>query len=99
LINWSTHISNSNSDPWKDDDWAHGPARQIADGALDKKKQAGFYVDISGTGRIGMHPGLISRETAKAEIERTVQLMEMRDRWSDEYTKVTTILPLLFANS
>jgi AbiV family abortive infection protein len=30
--------------PWKDEDWATGKARKIADGSLDRKKQSGFYV-------------------------------------------------------
>lgn len=84
--------------PWKDEEWASGHARKIADGWLDKQKQSGFYVEISKTGQIGQHPGLVSREMSKREIEKTEQLHEMRDRASDEYTKLTTLLPLIFAN-
>jgi len=47
--------------PWTDEDWATGKARKIADGSLDRKKQSGFYVNISRTGQAGLHPGLITR--------------------------------------
>jgi len=44
--------------PWTDTDWAGGKARKIADGSLDRKKQSAFYVAISKTGEIGLHPDL-----------------------------------------
>jgi hypothetical protein len=50
----------SEGDPWVDADWATGKARKIADGSLDRKKQSGFYVDVTKTGEIGLHPGLIN---------------------------------------
>lgn len=84
--------------PWTDEDWAHGHARKIARGWLDTQKQSGFYVDVSKTGQIGLHPGLITRGAAKVEIEKADRLGEMRDRSSDEYRKLAEIVPLIFAN-
>jgi AbiV family abortive infection protein len=84
--------------PWTDEDWAHGHARKIAKGWLDTQKQSGFYVDISKTGQIGLHPSLITRDTAEREIAKTESLREMRDRTSDEYRKLTTVIPMIFAN-
>jgi AbiV family abortive infection protein len=85
-------------EPWKDPEWAHGDARKIADGFLDRRKQSGFYVAISKTGQVGMHPGLIRREEASAEIARAERLSEHRDILSDEYRRLSTVLPLVFAN-
>jgi AbiV family abortive infection protein len=84
--------------PWKDPEWAHGDARKLADGFLDRRKQAAFYVDISKTGQVGMHPGLITREQASTEIARADRLSENRDILSDEYRTLTSVLPLVFAN-
>lgn len=84
--------------PWKDPEWAHGDARKIANGSLDRRKQAAFYVDISKTGQVGMHPGLITTEEASAEIARAERLSEDRDILSDEYRTLTTALPIVFAN-
>jgi AbiV family abortive infection protein len=69
--------------PLRDADWSTGPARKIADGALDRKKQSALYVDIGKTGEIGLHPGLITRDEAAAEIERAQGLAEMRATFSD----------------
>ena len=82
--------------PWKDADWATGKARKIADGSLDRKKQSAFYVDITKTGGIGLHPGLITREEASDEIERAERLYEGPAFYSDEYRKLKEILPYLF---
>jgi AbiV family abortive infection protein len=84
--------------PWKDPEWGHGAARKIADGALDRRKQAAFYVDISKTGEVGMHPGLITREEALAEIARATKLSDQRDVSSDEYRALCISLQLVFAN-
>lgn len=85
-------------DPWKDADWATGKVRKIADGSLDRKKQSAFYVDITKTGEIGLHPGLITREEASEAIERAERLSEDPAIFSDEYRKLKEILPRIFAN-
>jgi AbiV family abortive infection protein len=88
----------SRRDPWKDADWATGKARKIADGSLDQKKQSAFYVDITRTGEVGLHPGLITREEASKEIERAERLSESPETCSDEYYRLKKVLPLLFSN-
>jgi AbiV family abortive infection protein len=80
-------------DPWKDEDWATGKARKIADGSLDRKKQSAFYLDVTKTGEIGLHPGLISREEASEAIERAERLSDTPAMYSDEYEKLKKILP------
>lgn len=84
--------------PWKDADWATGKARQIADGLLDRKKQSAFYVDITGTCEVGLHPGLITRREASEEIERARRFSEGPMTCSDEYRKLKEVLPLVFSN-
>ena len=84
--------------PWVDVDWASGKARKIADGSLDRKKQSALYVDVSKTGEIGLHPGLISREEACGSIERAERLSETPITNSDEYRKLQEILPLVFSS-
>jgi HEPN superfamily AbiV-like protein len=83
---------------WRDEDWATGKARKIADGLLDRKKQSAFYVDISKSGQVGLHPGLITREEASEAILRAEQLAEGPDILSDEYRTLTKVLPMIFAN-
>lgn len=82
--------------PWRDTDWSNGKARKIADGSLERKKQSGFYVNITKTGEIGLHPGLITREDASNEIKRAEHLSEGPAIYSDEYRKLKEILPSLF---
>jgi AbiV family abortive infection protein len=84
--------------PWKDPEWATGNARRVADGFLDRRKQSALYVDISKTGQVGLHPGLITRDEALTEMQRAERLSEDPDRVSDEYQKLRDILPLVFAN-
>lgn len=84
--------------PSKDTDLGTGKARKIADGLLDRKKQSAFYVDITKTGEIGLHPELITREEASDEIERAERLSEDTNRSSDEYKRLKEILPHLFSN-
>jgi AbiV family abortive infection protein len=84
--------------PWLDADWATGKARKIADGSLDRKKQSALYVDVSKTGEIGLHPGLITREEASEAIERAERLSEAPITYSDEYQKLKEILPLVFSS-
>jgi AbiV family abortive infection protein len=84
--------------PWKDEDWATGKARKVANGLLDRKKQSAFYVDISKTGEVGLHPGLITREEASEAIERAKRFAEGPDTLSDEYRTLTKVLPMVFAN-
>jgi hypothetical protein len=84
--------------PWRDEEWATGNARKIADGALDKKKQSALYVDISKSGEIGLHPGLITREEAAEAIERTERLSDPLLSYSDEYGKLKETLSIVFAN-
>jgi AbiV family abortive infection protein len=85
-------------DPWRDADWATGKARKIADGSLDRKKQSAFYVDVTKTGEIGLHPGLITREEATDAIERAERLSDPLIAYSDEYRRLKEILPLIFSN-
>ena len=85
-------------DPWKDKAWATGTARKIADGSLDRKKQSGFYVNITKTGQVGPHPGQITREEASDAIERAKRLSETPLTCSYEYRKLVEILRLVFEN-
>ena len=84
--------------PWRDADWASGKARKIADGLLDRKKQSALYVDITKTGEIGLHPGLITREEASEAIERAERLSDPLISYSDEYRRLKEILPHIFFN-
>lgn len=83
---------------WKADDWATGNAREIANGLLDRKKQSGFYVDVTKTGELGLRPGLITREEAAEAIDRAERLSEDPDESSGEYRKLKETLPLVFSN-
>jgi AbiV family abortive infection protein len=83
---------------WTDEDWSKGKARQIADGALDRRKQAAFYVHIGRTGEVGLHPELISREEAAEAIARAERLRDGPSAFSDEYRKLKEVLPLIFEN-
>ena len=85
--------------PWKDDEWASGVVRKIADGAIDRKKQSALYVDITKTGAIGLHPGLVTREQAVQEIEKAERLSDGPVTFSDEYRILKQALPQIFANS
>jgi len=84
--------------PWKDADWATGKARKIADGSLDRKKQSAFYVDITKTGEIGLHPGLITRDEAAEAIDLAKHFSEGLITYSHEYRKLKEILPVIFAS-
>jgi AbiV family abortive infection protein len=84
--------------PWRDEDWATGKARKIADGALDRKKQSALYVDVTKTGEVGLHPGRITREEASEAIERAERLSDPMICYSDEYRKLKEILPLVFSS-
>jgi AbiV family abortive infection protein len=84
--------------PLKDPEWSTGKARKVADGLLDRRKQAALYVAISMTGEVGLHPGLVTREEASVEIQRAMRLSERPDVFSDEYRKLRAITPLVFAN-
>ena len=84
--------------PLLDADWATGKARKIADGSLDRKKQSAFYVDVTKTGEIGLHPGLITRTEASEAIERAQRLSEAPVAYSDEYRKLKETLSLIFSN-
>jgi AbiV family abortive infection protein len=87
----------SDGHPWVDMDWTTGKVRKIADGSLDRKKQSAFYVNVTKTGELGLHPGLITREEASEAIKRA----EYSSEWwasSDEYSVLLETLPLIFAN-
>lgn len=84
--------------PLKDADWATGKARKIADGSVDRMKQSALYVDITKTGEIGLHPGLITREEASEAIELAKRFSEGPTTYSDEYRKLKEILPDVFAS-
>lgn len=83
---------------WKDADWSTGQARQIADGSLDREKQSALYVDITETGKVGVHPGLVTREQAAEAIERAERLQETPVMLSEEYLALKEVLPVLFAD-
>ena len=76
--------------PSRDTDLGTGKARKIAKGLLDRKKQSAFYVNITKTGEIGLHPELITREEAADEIKRAERLSEETDRSSDEYKRLNS---------
>jgi hypothetical protein len=82
----------------KDEDSRGGRAREIADGMLDRKKQSAFYVDISKTGQVGLHPGLVTCEEALGAIEQAARLVEGPDVFSAEDGLLTQVLPLIFAS-
>lgn len=84
--------------PWKDPEWAQGNARRVADGFLDRKKQSAFYVDISKTGQVGLHPGLITRDETFTEMQRAERLSELPEKLSDEYRTLRHFMPEVFAN-
>ena len=79
-------------DPWKEEDWASGEARKVAEGALDRKKQSALYVAISKTGEVGQHPGLITRKEASEAIERAKRFSEGPAKYSDEYRTLKKLL-------
>src|SRR5262245_59417916 len=70
---------------WKEADWSTGKARAVADGALDRIKQAALYVDISKTGEVGRYPGDITRAQAEEAIQAARKLAEGAAIASDEY--------------
>ena len=84
--------------PWRDADWATGKARKVADGAMDRKKQSALYVDVTKTGEIGLHPGLITREQASEAIARAERLSDPLISYSEEYRRLKEILPVVFAS-
>jgi AbiV family abortive infection protein len=84
--------------PWTDEEWADGIARKIASGAIDRKKQSALYVHIGKTGEVGLHPDLLTRDDAAAAIRVAERFDEGMWPASDEYRKLTEVLPLLFSN-
>ena len=82
--------------PWRDSDWRTGRARKVADGSLDRKKQSAFYVDITKTGEIGLHPGLITHKEASEAIKRADRFSEGPAIYSDEYRRLKETLPFIF---
>jgi AbiV family abortive infection protein len=84
--------------PWRDEDWSTGEARKIAEGSLDQKEQSGFYVDVTETGEIGMHPDLVTREDASEAINRAEHFSEGAVTYSDEYEKVREAVRHIFSS-
>ena len=84
--------------PNRDEYWATGVARKIADGMIDRKKQSALYVAITRTGDVGLHPGLVTEEEASEAMARAERLSEEPEIFCKEYDKLKEILPLLFAN-
>lgn len=82
----------------RDAEWSKGKARDIADGSMDRLKQTGIYVDISKTGEVGRHPGLITRQQASQAIEAATRLSEGASTFSDEYKMLKEVLPAIFQN-
>lgn len=83
---------------WKEDDWAKGNARKIANGSLDRKKQAALYVDITKNGDAGLHPGLITSQEAEEAIQRAKRLSDLPLTFSTEYEKLRNAMIAVFAN-
>ena len=84
--------------PWKDPEWSQGQARKVADGWLDRQKQSALYVDITKTGEVGLHPGLITKEQAAEAIERAKRIADIPVVFSDEYRALKEVLLAIFAN-
>jgi len=84
--------------PWSDPEWLNGNAAKAAQGSVEKKKQAAWYVDISKTGQVGLHPGPISRSEADAAIKRAEALEVDTDIWSDEFKALVNVMKQLFAD-
>ena len=84
--------------PWTDDDWAHGTARRVADGFIDRKKQSALYVHIGKTGEVGLHPEQITQDEASAALKLAERFSEGVWHPSDEYRKLREVLPLIFDN-
>lgn len=87
-----------NRDPWRDEEWAKGAARKIADGALDEKKQSACFVGIGKTGAVTRHPGIITKAEADQEIKRAKALAEARVTWSDEFYLLKDALTKVFVD-
>ena len=84
--------------PQRDEYWAAGVARKIADGMVDRKKQSALYVAITRTGDVGLHPGLVTEEEAAEAITRAERLSAEPEIFCNEYNKLKEVLPLLFAS-
>ena len=84
--------------PWRDNEWAKGPVRKIADGSLDAKKQSALFVGIGKTGAVTHHPGTVTRGDAEKEIRRAGALAESRATFSDEYYLLKEVLPEVFGS-
>lgn len=85
-------------EPWRDELWAKGNARKLAEGARDRKKQSACFVDIGKDGSVAKHPGLITKKEAEEEISRATALAETRLTWSDEYYLLKEQLKAVFAS-
>ncbi len=84
--------------PCRDENRAKGKVRKIADGFLDRKKQSALYADISKTGEVRFHPGLVTVEEATQAIERAKQFADGPGVFSDEYKALKKVLIAVFAN-
>lgn len=83
---------------WKEEEWATGNARKIADGKLDRKKQSALYVDITKTGEVGLNPDLITSERAAEAIQRAERLSDSPLAPSAEYRQLKAIMTAIFEN-
>lgn len=83
---------------WKDPEWSQGEARKVADGWLDRRKQSALYVDITKTGEVGLHPGLITKQQAAEAIERAKRIADIPVVFSGEYRALKAVLAAIFAN-
>lgn len=86
----------SGSGPYRDEEWANGKSRRIADGLIDKKKQATFYVALGKTGQVISTPDSCTSVDALRQIQQANRLIEQWPIISDEYSALRRFLPLLF---
>jgi len=83
---------------FQDAELAFGKARKVADGLVDRKKQSALYVDVTKTGKIGFHPGLITSQEAVDAISAAERMVEGPATYTDQYRQLKETLKLVFSN-
>lgn len=84
--------------PRRDPSGSTGRARKAADGYLDRRKQTAMYVHITSSGRVGLHPGVVTREEAADAIVRADRYKESPVTFSNEYLALKDMLIAIFAD-
>ncbi len=86
-------------------EWS-GKARKLAEGMLDRQKQAALYVSVSPKGRLGRGPKSIGKAQAQFEIERSQRFSELaadahgsRVLSHGEYRLLCDVLAAVFADN